>query len=85
MMDYKKLFYIFLEPFRIRRGSHLGRNFQLTMRRSLLMVLGTLSIARAAFGPERRTQAVGPLLAFRGEKEDPAHLILDAESESFFQ
>jgi putative nucleotidyltransferase with HDIG domain len=85
MMDYKKLFYIFSTLSELGAEVTSARNFQQTMRRSLLMVLGTLSIARGAIWARQKGQTSLDLLAFKGlKKEDPTHLTLEAESEAFF-
>ena len=85
MMDYKKLFYIFSSLSELGEEVNSVQNFQVTMRRSLLMVLGTLSIARGAIWARKDGQASLDLIASKGlKKEDPGQLLLEADEETFF-
>jgi putative nucleotidyltransferase with HDIG domain len=85
MMDHKKLFYIFSTLSELGEEVVSARNFQLTMRRSLLMILGTLTIARGAIFARRESQPLLDLLSAKGlRKEDPLELVLPPESETFF-
>lgn len=85
-MDYKNLFYIFSTLSELGEEVNSARNFQLTIRTSLHMILGTLSIARGAIFARQETQKNLGLLAHKGlKKEDPPYLILPAETEEFLK
>ncbi len=83
-MDYQKLFYIFSTLSELGEEVTSAQNFQLTIRSSLHMILGTLSITRGAIFARGGTKNQLDLLAHKGlKKEDPSHLILPAETEEF--
>jgi len=83
-MDYKNLFYIFSTLSELGEEVTSARNFQLTIRASLHMILGTLSIARGAIFARQETKNQLALLAHKGlKKEDPSHLILPPGTEAF--
>jgi HD-GYP domain-containing protein (c-di-GMP phosphodiesterase class II) len=85
-MDYNKLFYIFSTLSELGEEVNSAQNFQLTIRTSLHMILGTLSIARGAIFARTENKKLLDLLAYKGlRKEDPGHLILPAESEDFLK
>lgn len=85
-MDYKKLFYIFSTLSELGEEVSSARNFQVTIRSSLHMILGTLSIARGAIFARQENSQLLDLLAYKGlRKEDPTHLILPAESEKYLK
>ena len=85
-MDYKKLFYIFSTLSELGEEVTSARNFQLTIRTSLHMILGTLSIARGAIFSRHENKKLLDLLAYKGlRKEDPCHVILPDESEAYLK
>ena len=55
-MDYKKLFYVFSTLSDLGEEIRSVRNFQHTIRTSLHMILGTLSIARGGIFALEETQ-----------------------------
>lgn len=83
-MDYKNLFYIFSTLSELGEEVTSARNFQLTIRTSLHMILGTLSIARGAIFARHENKNVLNLLAHKG-LDDPSHLTLPPESEQFLR
>lgn len=85
-MDYKNLFYIFSTLSELGEEVTSARNFQLTIRTSLHMILGTLSIARGAIFSRQEAEKKLDLLAHKGlKKEDPSFLILPAATEAFLK
>jgi putative nucleotidyltransferase with HDIG domain len=83
-MDFKKLYYTFSTLSELGEEVTSTRNFQQTIRRSLLMVLGTLSITRGAIWARQDGLAKLELLASKGlRKEDTSLLVLGKESEAF--
>jgi len=83
-MDYQKLFYIFSTLSELGEEVTSVRNFQHTIRTSLHMILGTLSVARGAIFAREETQNQLSLLAAKGlKKGDPEHLLLPPETEAF--
>jgi len=75
-MDLKKLYYTFSTLSELGEEVTSTRNFQQTIRRSLLMVLGTLSITRGAIWARQDGQTAFDLLASKGlRKEDPSQLV----------
>ncbi len=85
-MDYKKLFYVFSTLTDLGEEILSVRNFQHTIRTSLHMILGTLSIARGGIFALEEPPNGFSLLAAKGiKKEDPAHLVLPPETEVFLR
>lgn len=85
-MDYKNLFYIFSTLSELGEEVTSARNFQVTIRTSLHMILGTLSIARGAIFSRKEAEKNLGLLAHKGlKKEDPTFLILPPETEAFLE
>jgi putative nucleotidyltransferase with HDIG domain len=85
-MDSKKLFYIFSTLSELGEEVTSIRNFQLTIRRSLHMILGALSVARGGIFALQETKDRLDLLAAKGlKKDDPTHLILPAKTEAFLR
>jgi putative nucleotidyltransferase with HDIG domain len=85
-MDYKKLFYVFSTLSDLGEEILSVRNFQHTIRTSLHMILGTLSIARGGIFALDETKKRLELLAAKGcKKEDLEHLVLTSETQAFLR
>jgi putative nucleotidyltransferase with HDIG domain len=85
-MDYKKLFYILSTLSDLGEEVLSTRNFHLTIRTSLHMILGALSIARGGiFALEENPTGLGLLAAKGLKKDDPGHLILSTETHEFLK
>jgi putative nucleotidyltransferase with HDIG domain len=85
-MEDKNLFYIFSTLSELGEEVTSARNFQITIRSSLYMILGTFSVARGAVFARQGSQKTFRLLAHKGlKKEDQAHLMLSAGSEGFLK
>jgi putative nucleotidyltransferase with HDIG domain len=85
-MDYKKLFYIFSTLSELGEEVTSAQNFQVTIRASLFMILGALSITRGAIFAHGKTKNQLVLLAHKGlKKEDPSHLFVPSETEDFLR
>jgi putative nucleotidyltransferase with HDIG domain len=85
-MDYKKLFYVFSTLSDLGEEILSVRNFQHTIRTSLHMILGTLTIARGGIFALSETKKNLDLLAAKGlKKDDPDHLVLPPETEAFLR
>jgi putative nucleotidyltransferase with HDIG domain len=85
-MDYKKLFYVFSTLSDLGEEILSIRNFQHTIRTSLHMILGTLSIARGGiFALEEKPIRLGLLAAKGLKKDDPGDLVFTPETETFLK
>jgi GAF domain-containing protein len=85
-MDYKKLFYVFSTLSDLGEEILSVRNFQHTIRTSLHMILGTLSIARGGIFALKETRTTLDLLAAKGlKKDDPGQLVLPPETVAFLK
>lgn len=85
-MDYNNLFYIFSTLSELGEEVTSARTFQVTMRKSLHMILGTLSIARGAIFSFQEGKRDLDLLAHKGlKKEDPGQLILPDKMETYLR